>query len=316
MKALMDVAGVKEGEVGTYDLGWVLGPRVNAAGRLASALDAVRLFCTRDPKRARQLAVKLDKLNRKRQDKTNYMVELAQKNVKSMCEEHKFLVVSHEEFHEGIIGLIAGKLTREFYLPTVAISKGGEISKGSARSVSGFNIVEVLREFEDLLESVGGHPMAAGFTIRTERINEFRESLLKRAQELLSEKDLKPTLHIDFSIPLDSVDWELWEKVRQLKPFGEANPQPIFSSRAGIVDVSTVGRNNNHLKLKLQSFNGTPFADRGKSVWSAVGFGMGGLAKELRSGDKIELAYSLLENRWNGRCYLEIKLRDLFKYLR
>ncbi len=315
MQKLMKVAGVEQGNVQTYELGWVLAPRINAAGRLSSAIDAVRLLCTENPKRAQKLAKKLDSLNRERQNKTKYMVELAQETAHKMYEEHKFLVVSNSEFHEGIIGLIAGKLTREYYLPTVAISEGSEFSKGSARSVSGFNIVEVLRELEDILEGVGGHPMAAGFTIRTERISEFRESLLARAEELLAEKELKPTLYIDFSIPLESVDWDLWEVVEKFKPFGEANACPLFCSHAGVVDIATVGRTNSHLKLKLTPLNigENPVQNLRKSHLSAIGFGMGELTSSLRLGDKVAVTYSLLENKWNGNRTLELKLKDIRK---
>lgn len=327
LQELVKVARLEGRETGTYEVGWMLAPRLNAAGRLGDAMDSLRLLLTKDRTQARALAEKLDQVNRKRQEKTDEMVALALEETRQkqmhlggqgVEREQKVLIISHELFHEGVIGLLAGKLVEEFYRPSVALSRGEEFSKGSARSISGFNIVEALRETEDLLESVGGHPMAAGFTIRTEKISEFQVRFLELVDSRLNEEALQPILTIDLEIPLSPVSWELWEKIKGFEPFGCANPRPKFLSRGvGVIDVSAVGSEGQHLKLKLQNIRSDPLSNPFKSVFSAIGFGMGDWAQKLHLGDIIDIVYSLEENKWSarggwgGRRSLELKLKDL-----
>lgn len=316
MRELIKVAGIEGGSVGTYELGWLLGPRINSAGRLASAMQSLRLLCATDRDAARKLARELNRLNSKRQDKTDSMLDIAQNEAKVLAEEHKLLVVSHQNFHEGVIGLVASKLSREYSLPSIAISENGKISKGSARSVAGFNIIEALREMEHMLEGVGGHPMAAGFTIKTELVQEFKKEFLELSSRMLDGKKLKPELEIDMQIPLSFVSWDLWEVVEVFKPYGCGNPAPAFVSTCGVTDVSAVGRVGKHLKLTVQEVDDSAGGDLLPSSFEVIGFGMGQRAAELRLGDVVQIVYSLLENKWHGNRSLQLKAKDIRKLSR
>ncbi|MEA2020432.1 MAG: single-stranded-DNA-specific exonuclease RecJ [Patescibacteria group bacterium] len=313
VQELMNVAGVEKGNIGTYELGWLLAPRINSAGRLASAMDSLRLLCATDRGLARQLARKLNRLNRERQDKTDSMLSVAQKEARVLAEEHKLLVVSHQNFHEGVIGLVANKLSREFSLPSVAISENGKVSKGSARSVSGFNIIEALREMEHLLDGVGGHPMAAGFTIKTELVQEFKKEFLELASRMLAGEDLKPELVIDMQIPPSRISWGLWQTTELFKPYGCSNPAPTFVSTCGVTNVDAVGRNGNHLKITVQEIEDAVDDDSLPASFEVIGFGMGHKAAKLQLGDVVRIVYSLLENKWNGKRSLELKAKDIRK---
>lgn len=312
LQELVSVAGLTGRPLGTYEVGWLLTPRLNAPGRVGDALDALRLLLTTDPSQARDLAIKLNDLNQERQAKLDEMVEHAKQiTTSSTPQDSKVTIVSHEDYHEGVIGLLAGKLVEEFYRPAVALARGAEFSKGSARSINGFNIIEALRGVGDLLESVGGHPMAAGFTIRTARIEEFIERFLALADGRLGADQLRPTLIIDQRVPLSLVTWELWGKLREFEPFGPGNPQPTFlSGEVGVLDVLTVGNTGSHLKLQLQDLQREPSGAWPDAVFTALGFGLGGRAGELRLGDRLEVAYQITENNWNNHRSLELRLRD------
>ncbi len=286
--------------IGVYELGWVIGPRLNAVGRLENATDALRLLCTRNSDQAQILARKLSASNQERQRLTLEMLKHAQGGLTVS----KLIAVAHESYHEGVIGLVAGRLTREFNRPSVVISQGETVSKGSARSIDGFNIVEVLRECQDLLIDIGGHPMAAGFTVETVRIEELQTRLLAVAEERLSEESLQPAIEIDCELSLEHVNWELWEALQELGPFGSGNLQPKFLVRdIAVLDSATVGRGAQHLKLKLMSSKGAAF--------SAIGFGLGFWGEKLKPGDQIDLVCSLQENLFNGRRSLELQVEDL-----
>jgi len=302
LQALIKEAGLrlKSSSIGVYEVGWILAPRLNAAGRLSDAMDALRLLCTRSEARARVLAQKLSSANRERQQLTSEMFAHA----KEELTPSKLITVAHESYHEGVIGLVAGKLAQEFYRPAVVISRGEEFSKGSARSIAGFNIIEAIRECQDLVVNAGGHPLAAGFTIKTAKIEEFWERLLRIAEKRLLPELLQPVLKIDCGLDLGEVSWELWEILQALEPFGVGNPRPKFVARSvTVVDLGAVGGNGTHLKLKL--------TDSGGAVFSAIGFGLGGWVEKLQSGDRIDLVYSLWENSFSGSRRLELKVEDL-----
>lgn len=298
LQALIKEAGLRpEKEIGTYEVGWILAPRLNAAGRLEDAMAALRLLVTKDPAQATELAKKLSQTNTERQRLTLNMSEHARSQV---MVEKKILVVSHEEYHEGVIGLVAGRLAQDFYRPAIVISRGEIYSKGSARSVNGFNIIEAIRTTEDLLVDAGGHPMAAGFTIETIKIAEFQQRLENYAENQLPQELLQAEIKIDTELGLWEITPELFQKMAAFAPFGIGNPQPTFLTRGAMIsDLRTVGGNNQHLKLRLND------------SFTAVGFGLGEWAAKLKLGEKIDVVYTIEENKWNGKTSLELKLKDL-----
>jgi len=309
LRELARLASLSGKDIGTYEVGWVLAPRLNAPGRLGSALDALRLLLTNDRVQAGELAETLERINRERRGKTAAMVEHALGGVMAQASgEAKVLIAHHTSYHEGVIGLLAGRLTKEFHRPAIAIAEGKEFSKGSARSVPGLNIIELLREVGDLLESVGGHPMAAGFIMRTENIVAFEERVVVAAEPKIDEDGFRQHLAVDCEIPLTLVSWGMWEELQRFEPFGTANPRPVFLSRGvGVVDVSTVGGEGQHLKLRVRDANSDAL---GGEDLTAVGFGLGSRAAGLCLGTLLGIVYSLGENCWNGRRSLELYLKD------
>ncbi|MCX6784216.1 MAG: single-stranded-DNA-specific exonuclease RecJ [candidate division WWE3 bacterium] len=302
LQALREVAGLRGKNLGVYEVGWALGPRLNASGRLETALDSLRLLCTTNETEAHDLALKLSEVNNLRQAKTAEMLSHAE-NLLVEKADSAVIVAGDSSYHEGVIGLVAGKLCQKYHRPTVVVSIGEEFSKGSARSITGFNIVEALRSASHLLENVGGHPAAAGFTIKTSNLPEFEQALQAYSKEILTEELLTPDLKVDLCLPLDVVAWELYDLVSQFEPFGLGNPEPVFCSNGvTVVDVRRMGSTNKHLSLMLRSNN---------SSFRAVGFGMGETEAELKPGAKVDVAYTLSKNEWQGRRSLELIVKDI-----
>lgn len=303
LAALLTQAGIEPGaELSTYHINYVIAPRLNAMGRLEEAMDSLRLLCTTSKKRANELAQLLGNTNKARQDLTQELVAVGHDLVEDGSKE--ILIIEHDDFHEGVIGLVAGKLTEQYHRPSIVIAKHATVSKASARSVKGVNIIELIREFDDLLINAGGHPMAAGFTIATENIAAFKQALEQRAREAISADMLEQELTIDCQIELSDVSPDLYQKLQALKPFGMGNPQPTFGvEQARLVDVRAMGREQQHLKLRLQTDDGAAF--------SAVGFGMGDKLAELASAKKVNAAFTLNENVWNGKRELQLILKDI-----
>jgi single-stranded-DNA-specific exonuclease len=302
--SILEEAGIEKGSVGTYEIGFIIAPRLNAMGRMEHALESLRLICTGSQDKARLLASKLGSTNKERQllteEVTNHAKNLFLEEYKEKLP--KLIFVSHETYQEGIIGLAAGKLTEQFYRPAIVVSKGEIYSKASARSISGFNIIEAIRASAEFLVEAGGHPMAAGFTLETIKIEKFKERILEEAEKQITQEILEKNLKIDLKLPLSLISLEVWEELKKLSPFGLGNPEPVFAAEAVVKDLRKVGATGKHLKLVL-GFDG--------SLIEGIGFNLGGKAEELHLGDKIEIAYSLTLNEWNGRKKLEVKLKDL-----
>ncbi len=209
------------------------------------------------------------------------------------------IFVTHESYNPGVIGLVAGKLMEEYYLPAIVVSKGDEFSKASARSISGFNIVEAIRSCSDILVDVGGHPAAAGFTVETKNLVVLQERLEEIAEGELNEDKLTRTLKIDTEIPLDIITPELHQAVQQLQPFGFGNPEPVFVTREVVVkEARLVGADGKHLKLRLSSID-------------AIAFNFGHLNGKLQNNATIDVAYSIDMNTWNGNSRLQLKVKDI-----
>ena len=306
LKWLLQEAAVEPDALEIYHINYIIAPRLNAMGRLEHALDALRLLCTKNPERARELAQKLGTTNRRRQELTEEMLNHAKKlsgRKSALIGSEKILIIDHQDFHEGVIGLIAGKLVEEYYRPVIVVAKGGEISKASARSIAGFNIIQAIRKTEHLLIDAGGHPMAAGFTIRTENIQAFKKLMLRIASVELSPDLLQPKLSLDAQILLNDVTWELYEKLEGMEPFGIANPKPSFAIRdMRVVNTRAVGREKQHLKLTLA---------QGNETIDGFAFHLGNLAAKLRGGSQVDVAATLEQNIWNGRKELQLRVKDI-----
>jgi len=309
LKALFKEAGFKKGEIDTYHVGFMIAPRLNAMGRIGHAIDSLRLLCTKDPIRAKLLAQKLNQVNRDRQklmsETTNHAKKTIQPSNHLTIQQVKLIFLSHNSYHEGVIGLVAGKLVEKFYRPTIVVSKGEIYSKASARSITGFNIVEAIRTCSDILVDCGGHPMAAGFTVETKNLEKLKSRLEKLAVKEISQEQLTKILKIDCEIDLSDVSLKLYKKIRELVPFGIGNREPIFATRGVKVrDARVVGRNGKHLSLKFSIIN-SQFSIK------AIAFNMGDLYPKLSSSKPIDIAYNIILNEWNGRRNLELKIKDI-----
>ncbi len=301
LKALMVASRMPDRLVGTYELGWLLGPRLNAAGRLESAVKALKLLLTRNLKEAIELAGGLNEVNSERQRILGLSLTHARTSLIG-ADLKKFILVADESYHEGVIGLVAGKLVQEFYRPALVIAKGETVSKGSARSISGFNIIEALRRFEGLFEGVGGHPMAAGFTIRNENLTQLEIELAKVAEELIDEQTLTPKIKVEAELPAGIISQELPAITKKLEPFGVGNPQPIFLARAlKVTEVRKVGASGGHLKLGL-----TKDGLNLPAIW----FGAGSQLSAYQPGSIADIVFTVLEDSWNGYPRVSLNVKD------
>jgi single-stranded-DNA-specific exonuclease len=301
--ALINKTGIEKEEIGTYEIGHMLAPRLNAMGRLASAMDSLRLICTSNQQKAEKLAELLNQTNLERQQIT----QEALIHAKTKAEEKgikDLLFIADESYQQGIVGLVAGRMVEEYYLPSIIISKGEKFSRASARSVKGFNIVEFLRSASDLLVDVGGHPMAAGFTVETAKLDLLEKRLFANARKILKKENLERILRIDCELDTAFINNESFSEIQKLAPFGMANPEPTFLTRNLIIsDIRVVGKDGKHLKLQFKTQNS-------QSGISGIAFGIGNTHK-LKIGDKVNVVYTMEENVWNGYEKVEIKIKDL-----
>lgn len=313
--ALIQEAGLSPGELAVYNISHGLAPRLNAMGRLEHAMDAMRLLCTSQEDRAMLLARKIALTNKDRQQLTVDSALHAKDIVNGRMGAGlpKLLFVADDSYNQGIIGLIAGKLVEEFYRPSIVIAKGELISKASARSISGFNIVEAIRSQSDILIDVGGHPMAAGFTVETKNLAALQTRLEVLAEKQINSGMMEKKLRVESEIPLSMATTALWELLQDFQPFGFGNFEPIFVSRdVRVLQVRSIGKENKHLKLRLGSA-GTPLTQ--SQALDAVAFNLGSMAAALQPDTMIDIAYTIDMNAWNGKTTLQLKIKDIHVHL-
>ncbi len=302
LTSLFEEASLIPGNIGPYEVGFIIAPRINAMGRLTHAIDSLRLLCTKDPRRARELAIHIGKTNQERQKIVETVVLHARKSLKDGAKEG-VIILAHETYHEGVIGLAAAKLVEEFYRPAIVLSKKKEISKASARSISGFNIIETIRKLESFYIEGGGHPMAAGFSIETTKIEEFKRRINKISQPLLTEEILTKKLKVDTEINFNQINWSLFEIVKFFEPTGLGNPTPTFVTKeVKVVEAKVIGKDGKHLRLRLEEND---------LVFSAIAFGSGHLFNQLSLDKKVDVVYTLSVDEWNGDKRLELKIKDI-----
>jgi single-stranded-DNA-specific exonuclease len=301
LAALMESARVAKGRANARDVGFRLGPRLNASGRMGAPEEARLLLAERSMEQARRTAGRLEEANRRRQEQTLEATAHARAALGDGISALSLLFATDETFSEGIIGLVAARLTEEFYRPAVVVSLGSEWSKGSARSVSGFDITRALDTCTDLLERHGGHARAAGFTIRSERIDSLRARLMELADPALAGEKGEPRLVLDAQLSFAEIDGGLFQFVQQVEPCGSGNPEPLFASfDVGVVERRAVGSGREHLKLKLKQ--------KGRTI-SAIAFRQGHLAEGLP--ERIDLAYRLQANDYWGTPEIELDVEAL-----
>jgi single-stranded-DNA-specific exonuclease len=299
--SLIQRSGLRLGQVDASAIGFGLGPRINAAGRMADAQPAYQLLTTHYPGEADKLADELNELNRQRQQITAETQDRARQQALSEGDKVALLFAASPDFLEGVVGLAAGRLCEEFYRPAIVAAIGPSTSRGSARSISEFHITDALDECKDLLVRHGGHAAAAGFTVSNENLPQLAQQLKHLAAQALADKALQPTLLVDAQIGLGELNRALYDWLIKLAPFGYANPAPVFMTRRlRVVDGRAVGANRSHLKLHLSD---------GRTRWDAIAFRQAHWLQRLPG--HIDVAYHLELNRWNGHERLQLNVRDL-----
>jgi single-stranded-DNA-specific exonuclease len=301
IEALCRQAGLKPGQVDAAAIGYALGPRINAAGRMAHAKVAYQLLETRYPAEAEQLAGELDQLNRERQELTRETQERARQMALATAGDASLIFAAAPDFPAGIVGLVASRLVDEFYRPAIVVEVGERISRGSARSIPEFHITRALDECTDLLVRHGGHARAAGFTVSNEHMEELGNRLRALATEQLGDVELSPVLSVDAEVELSHMSWELQRELSQLEPCGYANPYPVFLSRnVGVQCQWAVGSDGRHLKLALSD---------GRRTWDGIAFRQGEWAGKLP--DRVDIVYQLEVNEWNDQRRLQLNVQDV-----
>jgi single-stranded-DNA-specific exonuclease len=292
-------AGLTPGSLSADSISWAIAPRLNAAGRLAHAMTSYKLLMTESPQEARDLAIWLEEKNTERQRLTTNVLARAREQV-VVQGITPLLVAADKDYPLGIAGLIAGRLTEEFYRPAIVIRTGETVSSGSGRSIPEFNIIKALTECRELLSHFGGHSQAAGFTLPTKNLPQLQEHLAQMAKEQLAEADLRPRLDIDAEVELPILSGDTFKTIQQLAPFGRGNPSPTFlSHRAEVINCRTMGNGAEHLRLKLR---------QGGTVWDGVGFRLGAYREEV--SPRLDIVYNLEIDRWEGKERLRLNLVD------
>lgn len=304
IKKLIDVAGLHERTITSGHIGFTLAPRLNAAGRVTHATRAVELLVTDDEDIVEAIAAELNETNRERQELERNIHELARVDVANQGHKADYVtIVAGEEWHPGVIGIVASRLVEEFYKPTLVISIHDGVGKGSCRSIDGFNIYDALKSCEDILLQFGGHAAAAGFSIDANRIDELRERLTKYCKAVITEEEYIPVVAIDAELPVDDIDVDIIDRVSDLEPYGMANSTPVFAiMEATVQDIMLMGQLKNHCKIIFETSNGT---------LDAIAWNRPDLFKSIFVGTVVKVAFSLQKNEWQGMVSPQLMIQAI-----
>lgn len=307
IKAIMEVAGALRKGINASTIAFAIAPRLNAAGRLGTATTAVELLLTKDEGRAREIAADLDAENKERQLTEQNILEEALSLIAAdpNFEKKKVIVLAKEDWHHGVIGIVASRLCEMFYKPCILISHSNGIGKGSGRSIPNFNLFDALSECEKYLTGFGGHSVAAGLNINISDLEDFIKAINKYADDTLTEKDMIPSVNIDCPITERAVTLENAYMLSRLEPFGMSNEKPVFAmANVQVTDIASVGADSKHLKLRVS---------RGGVTMNCIGFGMGALAENIACGDIINIAFHMDINHYQGTDTVQLLLKDIKK---
>lgn len=302
LRSILQMAGYNKIDSTTVSFG--VAPRINACGRMGHQEDALKLFLSKDENEVKQLTQKLDEYNKKRQEieKNIYNDAIKQINEKKL-DERNTIIVSGENWHHGVIGIVSSKITELYFKPSILLCEEGEIGKGSGRSIPGFDLYEALTECKESIEKFGGHSMAIGINVKKEKFEEFKEKI----EEIAIKKEISkivPILKIDAQIELNEINQKIVDSLKELEPFGEENKTPLFIIKNLKIDSIRALSEGKHLKLTLKN---------DKNIINAIGFNLGSLANEYRIGDKIDVVGNLEINTFNGVDNIQINLKDVMK---
>lgn len=303
LKALIDVS-TNGKAITTSTIGYTIAPRINASGRLGCASTSVELFLTEDANKATELANSLCHENTLRQQTEQKMLKEALEYIEQHPEikDDDIIVIPHENWHHGIVGIVSSKITEKYYKPSILFAVDGDSAKGSGRSVSGFNLFGALEHSSELLEKFGGHELAAGLTIKANNIEEFRKKINEYAKGKIEDSTLVPKISLDAQIKVTYITIDTVHDINRLQPFGVNNPTPVFAVRNIKIHRISVMSDGKHLRMTL-------YKD-GKYI-DAVGFGMGDYYSTFKEGDFIDVAFALDINDYKGFQNVQMILKDI-----
>lgn len=305
IRALVEISRINGRQINSTFVSFILGPRINASGRIDTAETALNLLMSEDKKEADMLAKSIDVYNRQRQKIESKILEEAQEIIEREInfKEHKIIVIAKEGWHEGVLGIVAAKLTDRYYRPTIVISLTEDLCRGSGRSIKNFHLFQALLECKEHLKNFGGHSHAVGLSVNKDSIEEFRKKINRLAHEKLLLEDLIPSIEIDMGIDLCALNEQLVDELKVLEPFGTGNPEPLFYTR--------------NLKLKgepqILSRETLKFwVSDGDITYQAIGFGMSNFKESLKSADSFDLVYIPRIDSWQGETAVLLEARDIF----
>jgi len=305
LRALIENAGIQDKKFTSTFVSFILAPRINASGRMDTAETSLNLLMSQTEEEALRLAKVIEAHNRQRQKIENKVLEEAEDliNKEINFKEHKVIVIAKENWHQGVLGIVASKLADRFYRPAIVISLSEDLCKGSARSIRNFDLFQALKDCKEFLNTFGGHSHAAGLVITKDSIKDFKENINRLAQERLALEDLLPSLDIDMELSLSDLDEETIGELERLEPFGPGNPEPLFYSR--------------NLKLKgepqvLSRETLKFWVTDGNITYQAIGFGMANLKDNFVQAGFFDLVYSPRIDNWRGEGTVLLEVRDVF----
>ena len=304
LRELIKVCGIETNKIGSSHIGYSVGPRINASGRLGYSYLGVQLFTTDSQEEAKEIANILESKNIERQMIESKMYKEAEEIMANdeSYKDDKVLVVAHEGWQHGVIGIVASKLTEKYYKPTVLLTIEGDEATGSARSIKGFSIFDALESCKDLMNKFGGHDQAAGLSLNRNNIKELKERINKIADYSLSKEDLIENIKVEYELEEDSANLNLVDDLHKLEPFGMNNPSPRFIMRDLLLtNVYKMGKNKQHLKIIVED----------NKSYECVGFNMSYLADNFEVGDKIDILFQVDENNYNNERKVQFLLKDI-----
>lgn len=307
LRAIMNIAGMEGKEVHLPDIIYKIGPRLNASGRMENGRESVALLVETDMDAAERKAAQIDHYNEQRKDLDKVMTEQANQIVETLVHrnEHKGIVVYNEEWHKGVIGIVASRLTEIFFRPAVVLTRDGDFATGSARSVAGFDIYAAIESCRDILENFGGHTYAAGLTIKADRVDEFKRRFEEYVDTHILPGQTDALLNVDSTLSFREIDRKFFSDLKRFQPFGPENTKPLFCTRQ-VYDYGTskvVGREQEHIRLELVD-------NRCSKVMNGIAFGQSSQARYIKTKRSFNIVYSIEENAYK-RGEIQLQIEDI-----
>jgi len=305
LRALMDNSGIRGKKMNSTFVNFILGPRLNASGRMDTAEISLELLLSENKEKAEELAAAVERYNRQRQKVEGRIMEEAQEMINKQVnfKEHKVIVIAKEDWHHGVLGIVASKIADRFYRPAIVISLSDDLCKGSGRSIKNFHLFDALCGCAGLLDSFGGHSHAAGLVIARGNINEFRQSINRLAVESLKVEDLLPCIEADMELPFSDLNQDFIEELLSLEPFGTANPEPLFFTKGLRLKGQAQVLARDTLKFWVTDGNATQ---------QAIAFRMAGFKEDLSKAKSFDLVYTPRMDNWQGESKAILEVSDIF----